>query len=110
MPTINQLSAVDSLSAGDQVPVYSSSQGDARRFSLTTLIAYLSTAFSSLTVSSYVKTSAVAVSALPSAVTAGNGARAMVSDATATTFNSVVAGGGANSVPVFSDGTAWRIG
>lgn len=110
MPTINQLSAVDSLSAGDQVPVYSSSQGDARRFSLTTLVSFLSTAFSSLTVSSYVKVSAVAVSALPSAATAGNGARAMVSDATATTFNSAVAGGGVNIVPVFSDGTVWRIG
>lgn len=110
MPTINQLSAVDSLSAGDQVPVYSSSQGDGRKFSLTTLVTFLSTAFTSLTVSSYVKVSAVAVSALPSAATAGNGARATVSDATATTFNSVVAGGGSNSVPVFSDGTNWRIG
>ena len=36
--------------------------------------------------------------------------RAFVSDATATTFNSVVAGTGANRVPVFSDGTNWRIG
>lgn len=110
MPTINQLSAVDSLSAGDQVPVYSSSQGDGRKFSLTTLVAYLSNAFTSLSASSYVKVSAVAVSALPSAATVGAGARATVSDANATTFNSVVAGGGANTLPVFSDGTAWRIG
>lgn len=110
MPTINQLSAVDSLSAGDQVPLYSAAQGDGRKFSLTTLVAYLSTAFTSLTASSYVKVSAVAVSALPSAATAGVGARATVSDANATTFNSVVAGGGANTLPVFSDGTAWRIG
>lgn len=110
MTTINQLSSVSSLSAGDQVPLYSASQGDARKFSLTTLVAYLSTAFSSLSASSYVKVSAVAVAALPSAATAGAGARATVSDANATTFNSVVAGGGANTLPVFSDGSAWRIG
>lgn len=35
---------------------------------------------------------------------------AFVTDATVTTFNSVVAGGGANKVPVFYDGAAWRIG
>lgn len=38
------------------------------------------------------------------------GVRAFVTDATAITFLSVVAGGGANKVPVVSDGTAWRIG
>lgn len=37
-------------------------------------------------------------------------ARAFVSDANATTFNSTVAGGGANKVPVWSDGTNWKIG
>lgn len=36
--------------------------------------------------------------------------RGFVSDATATTFNSTVAGGGANKVPVWSDGTNWKIG
>lgn len=51
-----------------------------------------------------------AVSALPSAATVGAGSRAFVTDANAATFNSVVASGGANKVPVFSDGTAWRIG
>jgi len=50
------------------------------------------------------------VDTLPAAGTAGAGARAFVSDANATTFNSVVAGGGANFVPVFSDGTNWNIG
>jgi hypothetical protein len=38
------------------------------------------------------------------------GARAFVSDANATTFGTVAAGGGANAVPVYSDGTNWRIG
>jgi hypothetical protein len=110
MSTINQLSAVDSLSAGDSVPVYSVAQGDARKFSLTTLISFLSTAFTSLSVSSYVKVTTVTVANLPSAATAGAGARATVSDATATTFYSVVAGGGANTVPVISTGSDWRIG
>ena len=48
------------------------------------------------------------VATLPSATVAYR--RFFVSDANATTFNSVVAGGGANKVPVFSDGTNWRIG
>lgn len=50
------------------------------------------------------------VAGLPAAATAGQGARRMVTDANATTFNSVVAGGGSNVVPVFSTGTDWRIG
>ena len=50
------------------------------------------------------------VAALVAAGTAGAGARAVVTDASATTFHSIVAGGGANVVPVFSDGTNWRIG
>ncbi|QDP48402.1 MAG: hypothetical protein Tp118SUR00d2C21406231_18 [Prokaryotic dsDNA virus sp.] len=52
----------------------------------------------------------VAVASLPAAGTAGQGARHFVTNATATTFASVVAGGGANAVPVYSDGTNWRIG
>ena len=38
------------------------------------------------------------------------GAVAMVSNATATTFHSIVAGGGANKVMVMWDGANWRIG
>ena len=47
------------------------------------------------------------VATLPAAVSGG---RAFVTDATATTFASIVAGGGSNRVPVYSDGTNWRIG
>lgn len=47
------------------------------------------------------------VATLPAA---SAGSRAFVSDATVTTFSTVVAGGGANGVPVFNDGTNWRIG
>lgn len=60
-----------------------------------------------------VKTAAYAVSALPSASNLGSGARAMVFDGSvvaAGNFGNVVAGGGANIVPVYSDGTNWRIG
>jgi hypothetical protein len=57
-----------------------------------------------------VRSGSYTVGTLPSAATAGAGARAFVTDATATTFASVVAGGGANKVPVVSDGTSWIIG
>ena len=50
------------------------------------------------------------VSTLPSAANSGAGARVIVTDANATTFASIVAAGGANAVPVYSDGTNWRIG
>lgn len=56
------------------------------------------------------KTGVTTVAGLPSAATAGASARAFVTDANSTTFNSIVAGGGANPVPTFSDGTNWRIG
>jgi hypothetical protein len=55
-------------------------------------------------------TGSTTVAGLPSAATAGAGARSFVTNATATTFLSVVAGGGANKVPVVSDGTNWLIG
>jgi hypothetical protein len=51
---------------------------------------------------------ALTVSQLPAA---GNrSAVSFVTDATATTFGTIVAGGGANKVPVYDDGTNWRIG
>jgi len=49
------------------------------------------------------------VAALPTAV-GKTGVRYMVTDANATTFMSTVAGGGANVVPVVSNGTVWKIG
>jgi hypothetical protein len=50
------------------------------------------------------------VATLPSASTSGNGARAFVTDASAPTFGATVAGGGAVSTPVYSDGTNWKVG
>jgi hypothetical protein len=60
-----------------------------------------------------VRTHSVTVSGLPAAATAGAGTRAFVTDSTVTAsgnFAAIVAGGGANPVPVYSDGTNWRIG
>lgn len=42
MTTINQLSAVDEVVSGDQVPIYSSENGDARKASMATLLAFIS--------------------------------------------------------------------
>lgn len=44
MPEINQLSAVDSVTGADQVPIFDSSCGDARKMSLSVLIEYLNEA------------------------------------------------------------------
>jgi len=55
---------------------------------------------------------ATTVSGLLSASGVGAGGRATVTDATVTLaagIGTVVVGGGANTVPVFSDGTNWRI-
>jgi hypothetical protein len=57
------------------------------------------------------KQTVVAFSALPAATTAG--LRGFINDgnlAAATNFGAQVAGSGSNTVPVFSDGTNWRIG
>ena len=110
MATINELSTYSTPQAGDQLPVFSTGNGDARKLSLSALTTYLGNAFTTLIASSYIKVPAVTVANLPAAATAGAGARAMVSDATATTFASTVAGGGANVMPVYSDGTDWKIG
>ena len=50
------------------------------------------------------------VATLPSAVTSGAGARAFVTDSSVSTFGSNVAGGGSGKVPVYSDGTDWKVG
>lgn len=47
MPTINQLSQLNTLSGSDQLPVYSASNGDARKASLSALLAYIESNFAS---------------------------------------------------------------
>ena len=50
------------------------------------------------------------VATLPSAATSGAGARSFVSDALAPAFGSTAVGGGAVKIPVYSDGTNWKVG
>jgi len=50
------------------------------------------------------------VATLPSAVTSGIGARSFVTDALGPTFGATVVTGGAIAVPVYSDGTNWKVG
>ena len=52
----------------------------------------------------------ITVANLSSAVTSGVGARAFVTDSSVSTFGSTVAGGGSTKVPVYSDGTNWKVG
>jgi len=47
MPTINQLASLNQLSGSDQIPVYSASNGDARRASVSTLLSYIEQAWMS---------------------------------------------------------------
>lgn len=63
------------------------------------------------TAGSTIRTAGFAVGSLPAAGTAGR--RAYVTDSNAALtagIGAIVAGGGANVVPVFDDGTNWRIG
>jgi len=52
----------------------------------------------------------VTVAKLSSAVASGVGARGFVTDSSVSTFGSTVAGGGSTKVPVYSDGTNWKVG
>ena len=61
-------------------------------------------------ISGYARTVPTTVAALPAAVAGLTGTRAFVTDATVTTFASIVVGGSSNDVPVYCDGTNWRIG
>jgi hypothetical protein len=60
-----------------------------------------------------VKTTPTTVGALPAAATAGAGARTFVTDSAnslSSHHGQIVAGGGANFSPVYSDGTNWLVG
>lgn len=47
---------------------------------------------------------------LPAAAVAGNGARSFITDSSTTTFGASVSGGGSGNVPIYSDGSNWRVG
>jgi len=69
MPTINQLSALDSVSSGDQLPVYSQQNGDARRLSVSSLLTFFQQQFAAPTLSTnvYVPTTGFSI-AVPTPV------------------------------------------
>lgn len=62
----------------------------------------------SLTTSFTLSTTVYKVADLPSATTAGQ--RTFVSDSNTIIFNATVVGSGSNTVPVFSNGTNWKVG
>jgi hypothetical protein len=51
MPTINQLPVIGQVSGGDQIPVYTPNNGDARRMSVNALLQYFQQTFASPTLS-----------------------------------------------------------
>ena len=108
MPTINQLALITQLSSGDNIVLYVPNQGDSRRASLTTLIAFIEENFGAVVCTS-VQTTSTTFAQLPNPV--GNtGTRAFITDSSTATFAATVAGGGANFIPVYSDGTNWKVG
>jgi hypothetical protein len=63
-----------------------------------------------LTNSYITNTTIYTVATLPPASTSNLGTRTFVSDSNTTTFGATVAGGGTNTVPVYSNGTSWKVG
>jgi len=51
MPQINQLPVLNTISSGDQLPVYSPNNGDARRTSIGSLLTFFQQSFASPTLS-----------------------------------------------------------
>jgi len=49
MPTINQLPVLNTINSGDQLPVYSPNNGDARRTSIGSLLTFFQQSFASPT-------------------------------------------------------------
>lgn len=47
MPTINELNAATQISGSDLLPIFSQSNGDARKISITTLLQYIARSFAS---------------------------------------------------------------
>lgn len=63
MPQINQLPLMSSVSSGDQLPIYSSNNGDARRISVNALAEYIDSSNPSLVTNIYTPTTGFTISA-----------------------------------------------
>jgi len=110
MPTINQLPLITQLSGGDNVVLWVPNQGDSRRASITSLIAFIEDNFGDV-VTATVKTTPVSFANLPNAGTAGAGTRAFINDHSGSAnYGDPAAGGGSDAVPVWSNGSAWYVG
>lgn len=57
-----------------------------------------------------VRTVPSTIDSLPLPNVAGAGSRAFVTDANTVSFGSIVGGGASNTIPIYSDGTDWRVG
>ena len=77
--------------------------------SFTVVAASQAWTFSNANAAATLQCPVVAYAVLPSATYAA-GLRAFVNDSTVVAFGDVVAGGASNNVPVWSDGTVWRVG
>jgi hypothetical protein len=78
--------------------------------STTTIAIGSTTGTSTTTVNGILKQQTYTVATLPSASTSGVGSRSFVTDALAPAFGATVVTGGAIAVPVYSDGTNWKVG
>ena len=118
MVTIQQLPITSAINGGDTFVLWATNQGDSRKVSATVLVEYVQANMTdavcdTLTAREYTRVEPATVANLPGASVGIKGARAFVSDsnaALAAGLGNAVAGGGANSVPVYCDGAAWRIG
>jgi hypothetical protein len=68
------------------------------------------TGTSTTTLNGIIKLQTYTVATLPSASTSSVGAKSFVTDALAPAFGATVVTGGAVAVPVYSDGTNWKVG
>jgi hypothetical protein len=102
---------IDNLFDGSTDCVFSGTSGS--KLFLRDILSYLSNTPLSGFTGTVVEDAAftnVTVANLPAAAAKYQGLRGSVTDANATTFLSTVAGSGSNKVPVFCDGSNWKIG
>jgi len=89
---------------------YERQYGDKLTNVLRLFLNQINTVLGILTDAYITNTSITTVSKLPAASSNNAGSRTFVSDATSMTFGSTVVGGGSNIVPIYSNGTSWKIG
>jgi len=89
---------------------YDAQYGDKLTNVLRLFFNQLNSALTILTNAYITNTTIYTVATLPTASTSNAGTRTFVSDSSVTTFGSTVAGGGTTTVPVYSNGTNWKVG